>query len=49
MPANIVEIRRSIEAYIDVVESFTLTAEERLARLPAALDSLAVAVRCGGL
>jgi hypothetical protein len=39
------ETRTAIEAYIDVVESTTLTADDRLARLPGVLDSLAVAVR----
>jgi hypothetical protein len=45
MPSDVVEIRRAIEAYVDVVEALTLTPEDRLARLPAALDLLAVAVR----
>lgn len=45
MPSDVVEIRRAIEAYVEVVESLNLTPEERLARLPAALDALAVAVR----
>ena len=45
MPSDVVEIRRAIEAYVEVVEALTLTAEDRLARLPAALDALAVAVR----
>jgi hypothetical protein len=44
MPSDVVELRRAIEAYVDVVESLTLTPEDRLARLPAALDLLAVAV-----
>jgi Domain of unknown function (DUF5063) len=45
MARNVVEIRRTIEAYVDVVESTALAPEERLARLPGALDSLAVTVR----
>ena len=39
------ETRTAIDAYIDVVESTTLSADDRLARLPGVLDSLAVAVR----
>ena len=45
MASDVVGIRRAIEAYVAVVESSALTAEERLAQLPAALDLLAVAVR----
>ena len=45
MTSEVVEIRRTIEAYVEIVESPALTAEERLAQLPAVLDSLAVAVR----
>jgi hypothetical protein len=39
------ETRTAIEAYIDVVELTTLTADNRLARLPGVLDLLAVTVR----
>jgi hypothetical protein len=45
MPIDVIGIRRAIEEYVDVVESLTLTPEDRLARLPGALDSLAVTVR----
>jgi hypothetical protein len=45
MSSDVVGIRKAIEAYVDVVESPALTPEERLVRLPAALDELAVAVR----
>src|SRR6267154_1499424 len=44
MPSDVVKIRRAIEAYVEVVGSLTLTAEDRLARLPTVLDLLAVAV-----
>jgi hypothetical protein len=37
--------RAAIAAFVDVVESTTLMAEDRLARLLGVLDSLAVAVR----
>jgi hypothetical protein len=37
------EVKAAIEAFIDVVESITLTPEKRLELLPSALDSLAVA------
>ena len=37
--------RAAIAAFVDVVESTTLLPEDRLARLPGVLDSLAVAVR----
>src|ERR1700676_4150992 len=45
MPIDVIAIRRAIEAYVDVVESLTLTPEDRLAPLAAAFDSLAIAVR----
>ena len=45
MPSDVTEIQRAIDAYVEVVESTTLAPEERLARLPGALDSLAVAAR----
>jgi hypothetical protein len=45
MSSDVVGIRRAVEAYVEVVESLTLAAEDRLARLPSVLDSLAIAVR----
>jgi hypothetical protein len=42
IPNNVVETRKTIEAFVDVVEAKTLTAEERLGRLPRVLDSLAL-------
>lgn len=45
MPSDVSDIRRAIEAYVEVVESIALTPEERLARLPGALDSLSMVVR----
>jgi Domain of unknown function (DUF5063) len=45
MPNDVSEIRRTIGDYIDLVESDSFTPEERLARLPGALDSLAVVIR----
>jgi hypothetical protein len=45
MPTYEIDVRRAIEAYVEVVESPRLAPEGRLARLPGVLDSLAVAVR----
>jgi hypothetical protein len=45
MTNDVMAIRRAIEDFVDVVESETLMPEDRLARLPATLDALAMAVR----
>jgi hypothetical protein len=41
MANKALETRKAIDAFVDVVESITLTAEERLTRLPRDLDVLA--------